>query len=103
LSIRVLDSLDDLIDIWEQAESYDKEEVFSILSKLINTINAEPNFVSDAKYHLAEKCVNDNICPKCFNELSIETHLESRGECRGCSVDETVGELNCNYCGWKLD
>lgn len=104
MSKRILDSLEDLTDIWLQAENYSREEVYSIFSKLINTIKAEKsNFVSDAKYYLEEKCLDDNICPNCFHQLLAKTHLESRGEYQGFPVSEEMGELSCKSCGWTQD
>lgn len=84
--------MEDLIDILEDYLS--PVEIVKLLSNILKC-----KYNSEEK--LKEYAIYNNICPRCYSELTMYTWKESRGEHFGFPAEEEMSELRCNDCGWN--
>lgn len=81
--------MEDLIEILE--ETLLPVEIVELLNELIN---------NQYIIKLQEYAVDNDICPKCYGELSTYTFREDRGEHFGVPIKEEMHETRCKECGW---
>ena len=85
-------NVDEIIDALEDRGLLPSE----IVEKLNNTLKDKYN----SEIILKEYAVNKNICPRCGDDLVLQTWKESRNEHFGCVCEEEMSELKCENCLW---
>lgn len=57
------------------------------------------NFKTSLNEEIDSICRKNELCPRCFGELEISSHMESRGEYFGFPSEETIYSRKCTRCG----
>lgn len=57
------------------------------------------NFKTSLNDEIDSICRKNELCPRCFGELEISSHMESRGEYFGFPSEETIYSRKCTRCG----
>lgn len=65
---------------------------FSKIESIVDSSKIE-NFIY-------EKCLEFELCPKCFSKLNITKHRECRGEYLGQMCYEDVVKVKCEHCNY---
>lgn len=68
-------------------------------AEIVELLNYVLSSYYDSKEKLKEFALENNICPKCACELSINLWKEPRGEYFGFSSYEIMSEFQCECCG----
>ncbi len=61
------------------------------------------NFKTSINDEIGSICRKSELCPSCFGELKISSHMESRGEYFGFPSEETIYSRKCTRCGSILE
>lgn len=64
---------------------------------------ANLNFKTSINDEIGSICRKSELCPSCFGELKISSHMESRGEYFGFPSEETIYSRKCTRCGSILE
>jgi len=86
--------MDDLIEILKQELT--PGEIVELLSDIL--IHTDKNILENK---LEEYAIDNEICPKCYSDLTLYEWEESRGEYMGFPASEKLAEWRCNSCGWS--
>lgn len=91
-----------LIDIWEEAESYTKEDVLDIILSVAEDIKAQGKQLgSDTIKHIQQLRIQAMECPICSSKLEVRTSQGYLAEAWGMDIQEDYSELYCPDCHWR--
>jgi len=80
------------------------DEMIEILERNFSPVEVV-KILNDFRFNqqeLDDYAIEHRICPKCYNELVIHSWYEP-SEYFGFSVEEKIGKLECEECGWVED
>lgn len=80
----------------------DKNLRLYIMKELFENV-MKGNFKTSLKDEIDGICRKSELCPSCFGELAISSHMESRGEYFGFPSEETIYSRKCTRCGSILE
>jgi hypothetical protein len=82
-------------------DKYPNNEIIEIVNDIINDLQKHKNdCIKTLKNVRDDFCYEVGYCPMCGNEMHYESWIEDRGEYQGFPVEETVGEMVCEECGY---
>ena len=94
--------LNQLINIWEESESYSKSDVLEILQELGEKITSQGKSLgNDTVRYIEELRLELILCPQCGSELTTKDEIVNVGEARGCPYSEINQCRICPVCHWK--
>lgn len=77
----------------QEVINYTNDAIEDLKIRRIDCINT----LEEAKIDYAQQI---GYCPKCSNEMHYHTWIENRGEYQGFPVEERMGEMICEECGY---
>lgn len=78
--------------------SDDKNLCIFMMKELSDNVT-NGNFKTSLNEEIDSICRKNELCPSCFGEIEISSHMESRGEYFGFPSEETIYSRKCTRCG----
>lgn len=78
-------------------------ETLEYLTEILDDITRDPRqFVDEARRELKEIALDHDLCPGCYEALTIDRAGESYvGTCHGAPAYETIYRVWCDACGYE--
>lgn len=90
-----------IIDVWEEAESYTKEDVIDIISDIGESIKNRGQWLgSDTIKYIQSLKIENMQCPICNSRLDVKASKGYLAEAWGMPIEEDYSDLYCPECDW---